>query len=88
MNPFCYLCFVFFCHTNLSVPCSLVITCWGSDDLWALLYVMFLVFLSLFHMVVLVRCGVDCVDSCSFTFSLYFNEVDMKIYLPQKNDIH
>ena len=27
MDLFCYLCFVFVCHTVLSVPCSLVVTC-------------------------------------------------------------
>ena len=41
MNPFCYLCFVFVCHTVLFVPCSLVVTCWERADLLDLLYVMF-----------------------------------------------
>ena len=41
MNFFCYLCFMFVCHTVLSVPCSLVVTCWESVDLLALLYGMF-----------------------------------------------
>ena len=36
MDPFCYLCFVFV----LSVPCSLVVTCWERADLLTLLYVM------------------------------------------------
>ena len=27
LDPFCYLCFVFVCHTILSVPCNLVVTC-------------------------------------------------------------
>ena len=29
------------CNTVLSVPCSLVVTCWERADLLALLYVMF-----------------------------------------------
>ena len=29
------------CYAVLSVPCSLVITCWERDDILALLYVMF-----------------------------------------------
>ena len=36
-----YLCFVFVCHTVLSVPCSLVDTCWERADLLTLLYVVF-----------------------------------------------
>ena len=35
--------FVFVCHTVLSVPCSLVVTCWERADL-TLLYVMLIVF--------------------------------------------
>ena len=57
MDPLCYLCLVFVCHTVLSVPCSLVVTCWERADLLALLYVMFLVFLSLSDIVSWVRCG-------------------------------
>ena len=30
--------FVFVCHTFLSVPCNLVVTCWERADLLALLY--------------------------------------------------
>ena len=41
MDPFCYLCFRFVCHTVLSIPCSLVVTCWVSADVLALLCVMF-----------------------------------------------
>ena len=48
MDHFCYLCFIFVCHTVLSVPCSLVVTCWKRAYLLALLYVMFFcVFCSL-----------------------------------------
>ena len=39
MDPFCYLCFVFVCHTVLSVPCSLVGTYWEKADLLTLSYV-------------------------------------------------
>ena len=28
MNPNCYLCFVFVCHTVLPVHCSLAVYCW------------------------------------------------------------
>ena len=41
MDPFFYLWFMFVCHTVLSVPCSLVITCWERADLLAFLYLMF-----------------------------------------------
>ena len=44
-------------HTVLSVHCSLVITCWESADLLALLSVIFLVFLTFSHMVSRVGCG-------------------------------
>ena len=33
-----YLCLVFVCHTVLSVPCNLVVSCWERADL---LYEMF-----------------------------------------------
>ena len=41
MDPFCYLCFMLVSHTVLSVPCSLVVTCWERANLLVLLYVMF-----------------------------------------------
>ena len=41
MDLFCYLCFMFVCHTVLSVHCNLVITCLERADLFALLYVIF-----------------------------------------------
>ena len=31
MDHICYLCFVFVCHTALSVPCSLVVTCFENS---------------------------------------------------------
>ena len=38
MDPFfCYLCFVIFCYTVLSVPCSFAVTCWEKTNLYALL---------------------------------------------------
>ena len=39
MDPFCYFCFV--PYTVLSVPCSLVVTCWERADLLVFLNVMF-----------------------------------------------
>ena len=45
------------CYAVLSVPCSIVITCWDRADLLALLCVVFLVFLSFSHAVFWVRCG-------------------------------
>ena len=41
MDHFRYLCFMFVSYTVLSVPCSLVVTCWEQADLLALLYVVF-----------------------------------------------
>ena len=41
MDPFCYVCFVFVCQAVLSVPYSLVVTCWERADILVLLYVMF-----------------------------------------------
>ena len=41
MDSLCYVCFVFVCHTVLSVPCSLVVIRWEMNDLLALLYVTF-----------------------------------------------
>ena len=57
MDPLCYLCFMFVCHTVLSVPFSQVDTCWEMADLWALFYVMFSCAFVTFHMVSWVRCG-------------------------------
>ena len=61
MDPFCYFSFVFFCHSVLSVPYSLVATCGERTDVYALLFVMFLLFLSLSHMMSWVRCGTHCI---------------------------
>ena len=47
-----------FFKTALSIPYSCVVTCWKRADLLTLLCVMvFLVFLSLSHVVFWVRCG-------------------------------
>ena len=64
MDLFCYLCFVFVCHTVLSVHCSLVVTCWERADLLALLYVM--LFVCFYHFPMWCpELGVilDCIDS-------------------------
>ena len=39
MDPFFFICVS--CHAVLSVPCSLVVTCWEMANLLALLHVMF-----------------------------------------------
>ena len=64
MDPFCYLCFLFACHTVLSVPCNLVVTCWEMADLLTLLFVMFSCVFRHFHLPS-PRSGVvfDCIDS-------------------------
>ena len=49
-DDFCYLCFVFVCHT---VPCSLVETYWKMADLLAFLYVMCFFFVLFFCVFVL-----------------------------------
>ena len=51
MDPF-HVCL---CYAVVSVPCSLVITCWERADLLAHLCFVFLVFLSLSNMVSQVR---------------------------------
>ena len=45
------------CCAVLSVPCSLVVTCWERADLLALLCVVLYCVLSLSHTVFRVRCG-------------------------------
>ena len=52
MDPFCYLCFVFF-----MLSCRLFIAVWERADLLALLYVMFYCVLSLSDGVAWVKCG-------------------------------
>ena len=46
------------CHSVLSVPCSLLLTCWERADIFALSYVIFCVFLTLSNMVSWVWCGI------------------------------
>ena len=41
MDFFCYLFFVFVCHTDLSVPHSPLVSCWERADLLAISYVVF-----------------------------------------------
>ena len=42
MDPFCYLCFMFYLsHTLLSVPCSLWATCYERADLLVILFELF-----------------------------------------------
>ena len=48
MDHFCYLRFVLICHTVLSVPCIIMITCLERADILALLCEMFLVFFVTF----------------------------------------
>ena len=58
-----FLCGSFFSYLCLSLPychdcfCSFVVTYWEGADLLSLLYVIFLVFLSLSYMVSIVWCG-------------------------------
>ena len=58
MHPFRLSVFhVCLCHTVLSVPCSLAVTCCERADLLALLFVMFSCVFSLSHMVSRARYG-------------------------------
>ena len=41
MDPICYLCIMFVCHTVSYFPCSCVVTCWERTDNFAFFYVMF-----------------------------------------------
>ena len=64
MDHFCYLFCV--CHAFLSVQCSIVVTCWERANLLALLCVIFVVFLSLSHVVSWIRCG-----TCLYRFLIF-----------------
>ena len=68
MDPFYHYCYVFVCHTVLSVRCILVITCWEKADFLALSYVMPSCVLSLFH-TSWVRC---CIWLHRFLFFAFF----------------
>ena len=59
MDPICYLRY----FNDLSVSCSLLVTCWERANLLAFMYVMFSFVLSLYHTVSRVRCGSDCIES-------------------------
>ena len=53
-----FICYVGLFYAVLSVPCSLVITCWERADLLALLCVEFSCVLSLFQIVFPDSCGI------------------------------
>ena len=64
VDSFCYFIFVFVCHDiAVSVPCSLVVTCWVRADLLVLLYVMFLVFCHFPIWCPMSGVVFDCIDS-------------------------
>ena len=50
MDRFCYMLHVGVCCAVLSVPCSLVVTCWEKTDLLAVVCVLFSFVLSLSQM--------------------------------------
>ena len=60
------------CLVFLSVHCSLVVTCWESADLLALLYVMFYFFFVTFPCGVLVQvwCWIELIPDFCFFLSL------------------
>ena len=55
----------------------LVVTCWERVDLYALFYVMFLVFLSLPHMVSWASCGILLYEFLIFAYFLTFLVLDI-----------
>ena len=64
MDPFLLFMFhVCLCYAILSVPCSLVITCWEKVDLLVLLCIVFFCILSLSHMVSRPGVVLGCIDS-------------------------
>ena len=67
-------------HTVLSGPCSLVITCWESADLLALLSVIFLVFLSFSRWCLGPDLVLYCIDSWSLPSSLLLNAFYWRIF--------
>ena len=46
VDPFCYLCFMFVCHTVLSVPCNIVGKGWEKADIGSLICDVFLCFVN------------------------------------------
>ena len=73
MDPF--LLFVFsvcLCYTVLSVPCSIVITCSESADIWALLCVVFSCAFATFPFGVLAQVWYLIVLIPDFWLPLYF----------------
>ena len=51
------------CHAVMSVPCSLVVTCWEKADLLSLLFKMFSCVFVTFPYDVLGSVWYDCIDS-------------------------
>ena len=75
MDPLCYLCFVFVCHTVLSVPCSLVVICCKRADLLAFFF--FLCFCSFTIRSPMSDVVFDCINAWSLPSSsllLYISE--------------
>ena len=64
--------------TVLSVPCSLVVTCWERADLLALLYVIFPCVFAPLHMVSCVRCGILL---CGFVIFAFFLTLILFLYI-------
>ena len=66
-GAFLWILLLFGFQTVLSVPCSIVVTCWERADL---LYMMFSCVSSLSHMVSLVSCGILLYGFLIFAFFL------------------
>ena len=76
VDRFCERFRVCFCCGALSVPCSLVITCWsvlGRAGIWTLLRMRFPCVLSLYRMVSQLRCGTWLYRFLIFVFFQYFD---------------
>ena len=73
MDPFCYYVQVCLFYTVMSVPCSIVITCWEKSDLLDLLFVVFpCVIVTLLHGV-LDQMWYLVVSSPDLCFPFYFH---------------
>ena len=77
--------FVVVCHTVLSVTYSLVVTSCEGVDLSALLYLVFLEFVSFSHTVSWVRCVTSLYRFLSFVFSLICNNISGLVKTQQFN---
>ena len=67
---FCYMCFVLVCYNVLSVPRSIVVTCWEKIDLLAHFDVISCLFLTFQYYVLGSGVVFDCIDSRSLPSSL------------------